>query len=228
MPPCHISSCIKDFYHAASETKHQIFGYSHSHQTKIPPPQPLTTTTTTHHHHHPRHHHHHHHGQPLRGLLFQALGFWLCTSGGATTCWMKPQQRQRGKRRSSGNDGRNRLPSHGDYQNEKVQFRKFRGISKVPVPPPKKKLQQRSGQKTFRHTWSPFSFVTISCFSYIQPQSDAKEHQPSEFNLSSHPTKPKMESWKSGICATPFLGKKKPTSSKWLANFGLFWWFRAG
>ena len=52
---------IKDFYHAASETKHQIFGYSHSHQTKIPPPPPPATS-----------------GIAISGLRFLALHLWWC------------------------------------------------------------------------------------------------------------------------------------------------------
>ena len=48
---------------AASETKHQIFGYSPCHQTKIPPPPPPPPATS---------------GIAISGLRFLALHLWWC------------------------------------------------------------------------------------------------------------------------------------------------------
>lgn len=180
MPPCHISSCIKDFHHAASESNHQIFGYSHSHQTKIPPPPPPQPLTTTDHHHQVTTTTASHFGDcyfrpSLFGfapLVVQRPAEWSHSNDNAETG------------EGSGNDGRTRLPSHGDYQDGKVQFRKFRGISKVPVLQ-KTKTSTKKWKKNLSSYLVTIFFVTISCFSYIQPQSDAKEHQLSDFNLSS-------------------------------------------
>lgn len=177
--------------------------YHHHNHWPPPPPPPATS------------------GIAISGLRFLALHLWWCNDllneATATTTGETGE--------GSGNDGRTRLPSHGDYQNGKVSTVNLGVyISKVPV------LQKKTKSSTKKCTKSISSYL-VTFFSspflvsLISSRSQMQENI-SRLTLICLPTL-QNQKWKAENqdLRYPIPRKKKPTSSKWLANFGRSPWF---